>query len=48
LKEAEAACRAALEVYTREQLPQDWAMAQHNLGLVLRALAGRAKGAGVR
>jgi hypothetical protein len=26
---------APLEVYTREQLPQDWAMTQNNLGLAL-------------
>jgi tetratricopeptide (TPR) repeat protein len=32
LGEAAAAYREALKVYTREQLPQGWAMAQNNLG----------------
>lgn len=33
--EAVTAYRAALEIYTREQVPQDWAHAQFNLGGVL-------------
>ena len=37
--------RAALEVYTREQLPQDWAMTQNNLGATLRNQGQRAGGA---
>ena len=37
-----AAFRAALEVFTREQLPQQWAMTQNNLGAVLRDLGERA------
>ncbi len=41
LDEAEAAYRAALEVYTRDPHPEDWAMAQNNLG----AHAGRPGGA---
>ena len=36
LSAAVKAYHQALEVYTREQLPQDWAMTQNNLGLVLR------------
>jgi hypothetical protein len=32
LAQAVAAYRSALEVYTREQLPQNWAMTQTNLG----------------
>ena len=39
-----AAYRAALEVYTREQLPQQWATTQNNLGNVLRDLGERASG----
>ncbi len=31
LREAESAFREAFEVYTREQLPQQWAMTQNNL-----------------
>jgi hypothetical protein len=34
-----AAYRFALEVYTREALPQDWATTQNNLGAALRAQA---------
>jgi tetratricopeptide (TPR) repeat protein len=34
-----------LEVHTREQLPQDWAMTQNNLGTALADLAGRSEGA---
>ena len=36
LAEAVAAYRQALEVYTRETLPQQWAMTQNNLGIALR------------
>jgi tetratricopeptide (TPR) repeat protein len=36
LQTAVAAYRAALTVYTKDQLPQDWAMTQNNLGNVLR------------
>jgi hypothetical protein len=36
LAEAVAAYRSALEVFTRESLPQDWADTQNNLALVLR------------
>ena len=44
LEQSVAAYRAALEVYTREQLPQDWAMTQNNLGNVLMDLGERASG----
>jgi hypothetical protein len=33
-----AAYRAALEEYTRDRVPLDWAMTQNNLGTALRAL----------
>jgi tetratricopeptide (TPR) repeat protein len=36
LAESVAAYRQALEVYTRETLPQQWAMTQNNLGIALR------------
>ena len=36
LTAAVKAFHQALEVYTREQLPQDWAMTQNNLGVALR------------
>jgi len=39
-----AAYRAALEVYTREQSPQDWGATQGNLGNVLSVLGQRASG----
>src|SRR5436853_2762533 len=39
------AFRKALEVRTREQLPQDWAMTQNNLGTVLRSQGERMDGA---
>ena len=42
-----AAFQSALEVYTKADLPQDWARTQNNLGLALHDLAtrsGRAKG----
>ena len=32
-------------MWTREQLPQDWAGAQNNLGAALRAQARRSEGA---
>ena len=35
------AFRAALEEWTRERFPSDWARAQFNLGLVLEALGER-------
>jgi hypothetical protein len=40
-----AAYRSALEVYTREQLPQDWAQTQNNLGNSLQAQGIRSGGA---
>ena len=43
--EAEAAYRAALEVYTRAAHPVDWAMTQNNLGVALADQAGRTDGA---
>ena len=45
LAQAVAAFRSALEVITREQLPQDWAMTQHNLGAALKEQAIRTGGA---
>jgi CHAT domain-containing protein/tetratricopeptide (TPR) repeat protein len=39
LERAIAACESALEVYTRADFPQDWALAQLNLGKALVALA---------
>ena len=44
LKQAVAAFRSALQVRTREQLPQDWAATQNNLGTALDNLAGRSEG----
>jgi tetratricopeptide (TPR) repeat protein len=44
LKEAVEAYRLALEVRTRDQLPQKWAMMQNNLGNALREQAIRASG----
>lgn len=44
LAEAVGAYRNALEVYTRGQLPQNWAATQNNLGLALRAQAKRTEG----
>lgn len=38
------AYRSALEVYAREQLPQQWAMTQHNLGNALRDQGTRTGG----
>ena len=45
LAQAVTAYRSALEVYSREQLPQDWAMTQNNLGEALRDQAARTEGA---
>ena len=39
-----SAYRSALEVYTREQLPQNWALTQNNLGNALRDQADRTEG----
>lgn len=44
LKEAVEAYWAALEEWTRERVPLDWAMTQHNLGTALRALGERESG----
>jgi hypothetical protein len=44
LQQSVAAYRAALEVRTREQLPQDWATTQNNLGIVLKELGTRSSG----
>ncbi|MDP2804075.1 MAG: hypothetical protein Q8O26_19565, partial [Phreatobacter sp.] len=41
LEEAVAACRAALEEYTRERVPLDWAMTLGNEGVSLRIIAER-------
>ena len=38
------AYRNALQVYTREQLPQEWAMTQNNLGVALIDLGRRVEG----
>jgi transcriptional regulator with XRE-family HTH domain len=42
LQDAVTAYRAALEVFTREASPMDWAMTQNNLGNALRDLGARA------
>jgi tetratricopeptide (TPR) repeat protein len=44
LREAIEAYRAALQVHTRAELPQDWARTQNNLGNALRELGTRAGG----
>ena len=44
LEEAVAAYRAALEEYTRERVPLQWAMTQMNLGTALLRLGGRESG----
>ncbi len=44
LEEAVAAYRAALEEWTRERVPLQWATAQSNLGSTLRALGERESG----
>jgi len=41
LSQAVAAFRNALEVFTREQLPQGWAATQHNLAAALQDQAAR-------
>ena len=41
LEQAVAAYNAALEEYTRERVPLDWAMTQHNLGTALQTLGER-------
>ena len=45
LQQAVDAYHNALQVRTREQLPQDWAATQNNLGNALRDLAERSEGA---
>ena len=44
LSEAVEAYRQALTVYTRDDLPQDWATTQNNLGTALWALGERLGG----
>ena len=44
LGEAVAAYRSALEVRTREALPQDWAGTQNNLGIALSDQASASEG----
>ena len=44
LAAAVTAFRSALEVYTREQLPQEWAMTQNNLGIAHKNQAARTEG----
>jgi tetratricopeptide (TPR) repeat protein len=44
LEEAAAAFRAALQEYTRERVPLDWAMTQNNLGNALGTLGQRESG----
>jgi predicted LPLAT superfamily acyltransferase len=44
LTEAVAAYRAALEEYTRERVPLDWATTQNNLGNTLWTLGERESG----
>jgi hypothetical protein len=44
LFQAVAAYRAALTVYTRDSLPQDWARTQNNLGIVLQQQGIRTEG----
>jgi hypothetical protein len=39
-----SACRSALEVYTRQELPKDWAEAQNNLANALSDQAARTEG----
>jgi hypothetical protein len=41
LDEAVAAYRAALQEWTRERVPLDWAATQNNLGNALASLGGR-------
>ena len=44
LTEAVTAYRAALQEWTRERVPLEWAMAQNNLGLALWKLGERESG----
>jgi tetratricopeptide (TPR) repeat protein len=44
LEEAVAAYRAALEEWTRERVPLDWAATQVNLGIALWTLGERESG----
>ena len=44
LEEAVAAYRSALEVATKDDLPQRWAVNQNNLGIALRDLGTRSGG----
>ena len=44
LEQAVGAYRAALEEYTRERVPLDWAVTQNNLGNALQALGERETG----
>ncbi len=44
LEQAVEAFRAALEEYTRERVPLDWAMTQNNLGAALQTLGERESG----
>jgi Tetratricopeptide repeat len=48
LEEAVAAYRAALEEWTRERVPLDWAMTQNNLGTALWRLGERESGTAER
>ena len=41
LIEAVSAYQSALEIWTREEVPLDWAMAQNNLGSALKDLGER-------
>lgn len=43
-KEAVAAYREALKVWTRESAPMEWAAMQHNLGNILQALGSKESG----
>ena len=44
LEEAVAAYRDALQEFTRERVPLDWAMTQNNLGIALLKLGERESG----
>src|SRR5207249_62583 len=44
LPQAVDPCRSTFAVTTRDALPQDWAMTQNNLGIVLRELGMRSSG----
>ena len=43
LEQAVAAYKSALEVYTKADLPQDWARTQNNLDIALKELAKRSR-----